>query len=389
MCQVVPDGRLCGNCAQRAAEAYEFSTALSTRSAPPLSEKIRALRRRLHELTQKIDVFIVVGGPGAGSSNAYSEEDIIMVEKDALAAATAADDEDLEHAKNAKGDTVYQCSVCPMSFQVTGRSLLNTLPHRGKRSVGVLVSVNVRRSARRSTACTWRRTPPTRCTRAGRAARSSRTGRRYTSTRATTSSCTTSVATSATPPLPWVDPVRPRLARRRALNSRSRAEPVGDAAPRSVVPAALPRLRRGVLVAARAERARGGVPRPRRSAAVAVPAVLPRLPLGWSPVGACAAPSPGEAVRVRLRWLRAALRHQVRPLRAVSAPTFRWIGLADEVGAVAGATWWRTFARRTRPSCRPSLRRPPPPRRCRARAATARQFRFSLALRRARWTKLH
>ncbi|XP_026313429.1 zinc finger protein 668-like isoform X2 [Hyposmocoma kahamanoa] len=115
--KVVPDGRLCGNCAQRAAEAYEFSTALSTRSAPPLSEKIRALRRRLHELTQKIDVFIVVGGPGAGSNNAYSEEDIIMVEKDALAAATAADDEDLEHAKNAKGDTVYQCSVCPMSFQ--------------------------------------------------------------------------------------------------------------------------------------------------------------------------------------------------------------------------------------------------------------------------------
>lgn len=109
---------MCGNCAQRAAEAYEFSTVLSTRSAPPLSEKIRALRRRLHELTQKIDVFIVVGGPGAGGSNAYSEEDIIMVEKDALAAATAADDEDLEHAKNAKGDTVYQCSVCPMSFQV-------------------------------------------------------------------------------------------------------------------------------------------------------------------------------------------------------------------------------------------------------------------------------
>lgn len=48
----------------------------------------------------------------------YSEEDIIMVEKDALAAAAAADDEDLERARNARGDTVYQCSVCPHSFQV-------------------------------------------------------------------------------------------------------------------------------------------------------------------------------------------------------------------------------------------------------------------------------
>lgn len=72
---------------------------------------------RLHELTQKIDVFIVVGGAGAGGS--YSEEDIIMVERDTLAAAAAADDEDLERARNARGDSVYQCSVCPLSFQVS------------------------------------------------------------------------------------------------------------------------------------------------------------------------------------------------------------------------------------------------------------------------------
>lgn len=71
---------------------------------------------RLHELTQKIDVFIVVGGAGAGG--AYSEEDIIMVERDTLAAAAAADDEDLERARNARGESVYQCSVCPLSFQV-------------------------------------------------------------------------------------------------------------------------------------------------------------------------------------------------------------------------------------------------------------------------------
>lgn len=116
---MVPEGRLCVSCIRRAIEAYEFSTALSTRAMPPLSEKIRALRRRLHELTQKIDVFIVVGGPGVNSGGAYSEDDIIMVERDALAAAAAADDEDLEKARNACGETVYQCSICPMSFQVS------------------------------------------------------------------------------------------------------------------------------------------------------------------------------------------------------------------------------------------------------------------------------
>ncbi|CAD0204143.1 unnamed protein product [Chrysodeixis includens] len=115
--KVVPEGRLCGSCIRRTMESYEFSTAISARGVPPLSEKIRALRRRLHELTQKIDVFIVVGGAGAGG--AYSEEDIIMVERDTLAAAAAADDEDLERARNARGDSVYQCSVCPQSFQVT------------------------------------------------------------------------------------------------------------------------------------------------------------------------------------------------------------------------------------------------------------------------------
>ncbi|XP_026730119.1 GDNF-inducible zinc finger protein 1-like [Trichoplusia ni] len=113
--KVVPEGRLCSSCIRRTMESYEFSTAISARGVPPLSEKIRALRRRLHELTQKIDVFIVVGGAGAGGT--YSEEDIIMVERDTLAAAAAADDEDLERARNARGDSVYQCSVCPQSFQ--------------------------------------------------------------------------------------------------------------------------------------------------------------------------------------------------------------------------------------------------------------------------------
>ncbi|XP_063388413.1 zinc finger and BTB domain-containing protein 17-like isoform X2 [Cydia fagiglandana] len=114
--KVLPEGRICGGCARRAAESYEFSCALSARAAAPLGDKLRALRRRLHELTQRIDVFIVVGGAGAAQGT-YSEEDIIMVEKDALAAAAAADDEELERARNARGDHVYQCSVCPLSFQ--------------------------------------------------------------------------------------------------------------------------------------------------------------------------------------------------------------------------------------------------------------------------------
>ncbi|KAH9637535.1 hypothetical protein HF086_010946 [Spodoptera exigua] len=120
--KVVPEGRLCGSCIRRTIESYDFSTALSSRGVPPLSEKIRALRRRLHELTQKIDVFIVVGGAGPGG--AYSEEDIIMVERDTLAAAAAADDEDLERARNACGESVYQCSVCPLSFQLATRAAL-------------------------------------------------------------------------------------------------------------------------------------------------------------------------------------------------------------------------------------------------------------------------
>lgn len=118
--KVVPEGRLCGSCISRTIDAYDFSTMLSSRNVPPLSEKIRALRRRLHELTQKIDVFIVVGGPGVAAGGTYSEEDIIMVEKSALEAATKADDEDLERARNARGEAVYQCTVCPQSFQRVG-----------------------------------------------------------------------------------------------------------------------------------------------------------------------------------------------------------------------------------------------------------------------------
>ncbi|KPI98976.1 Zinc finger protein 225 [Papilio xuthus] len=129
--KVVPEGKLCIECIRRAIESYEFSTALNAKGAPPLSEKIRALRRKLHELTQKIDVFIVVGGPGVNSGGTYSEDDIIMVEKDALAAAAAADDEDLEQARNACGETVYQCSVCPLSFQRASEYRTHISQHPG------------------------------------------------------------------------------------------------------------------------------------------------------------------------------------------------------------------------------------------------------------------
>ncbi|XP_038213707.1 zinc finger protein 287-like [Zerene cesonia] len=115
--KVVPEGRFCSSCIRRTVDAYEFSSALSARSVPPLSEKIRNLRRKLLDLTQKIDVFIVVGGPGVNSGGSYSEDDLIMVEKDALAAAASLDDEDMEKARNAVGESVYQCTVCPMSFQ--------------------------------------------------------------------------------------------------------------------------------------------------------------------------------------------------------------------------------------------------------------------------------
>ncbi|CAG9558861.1 unnamed protein product [Danaus chrysippus] len=149
--KVVPEGRFCISCIRRAIEAYEFSSALGSRTAPPLSEKIRTLRRRLHDLTQKVDVFIVVGGPGVNSGGAYSEDDIIMVERDALAAAAAADDEDLEKARNACGDSVYQCSICPMSFQHAAeyRSHVASHPGGGRHSCWTCGAQFARRDALR------------------------------------------------------------------------------------------------------------------------------------------------------------------------------------------------------------------------------------------------
>ncbi|KAG7306952.1 hypothetical protein JYU34_007076 [Plutella xylostella] len=114
--KALPPGRVCTGCAARAVDAYSFSASLTCQQQPTLSDKIRALRRRLHDLTQKIDVFIVVGSQGQeGGTGTYSEEDIIMVERSALAA--AAGDEALERDNNHHGDHVYQCSVCPHSFQ--------------------------------------------------------------------------------------------------------------------------------------------------------------------------------------------------------------------------------------------------------------------------------
>ncbi|CAK1552425.1 unnamed protein product [Leptosia nina] len=113
--KVIPEGRFCTNCIRRTVDAYEFSSVLSSKTAPPLSEKIRTLRKRLLELTEKIDVFIVVGG----QNKVYNEEDILMVERDALAKATELDNEEIERARNAAGVSVYQCTVCPMSFQTT------------------------------------------------------------------------------------------------------------------------------------------------------------------------------------------------------------------------------------------------------------------------------
>lgn len=60
-------------------------------------------------------MFIVVGG---GANGAYSEEDIIMVEKEALAAAASADRDHLVKARSLRGDHCYQCTVCPRTFQV-------------------------------------------------------------------------------------------------------------------------------------------------------------------------------------------------------------------------------------------------------------------------------
>ncbi|XP_041972257.1 zinc finger protein 668-like [Aricia agestis] len=135
--KVLPEGKLCAGCIRRAIESYEFSTALG-QTHQPLSEKIRALRKKLYELTQKIDVFIVVGGPGTGSNSrgSYNEDDIIVVNKDALAAATAADDEESERARNARGDAVFQCSVCPQSFALASeyREHLASHPEDAKHS---------------------------------------------------------------------------------------------------------------------------------------------------------------------------------------------------------------------------------------------------------------
>lgn len=63
-------------------------------------------------------MFIVVGG-GGGADGAYSEEDIIMVERGALAAGARADATLAQRAPDARGHCVYQCTVCPLSFAVS------------------------------------------------------------------------------------------------------------------------------------------------------------------------------------------------------------------------------------------------------------------------------
>ncbi|CAF4803928.1 unnamed protein product [Pieris macdunnoughi] len=126
--KVIPEGRLCSSCIRRAVDAYQFSSALSAKGTPSLSDKVRLLRKRLLDLTQKIDVFIVVGGQNKESGAMYNEDDIIMVDRDALASAAAFDTDDLEKVKNAAGESVYQCTVCPMSFEVASeyRSHVNS-----------------------------------------------------------------------------------------------------------------------------------------------------------------------------------------------------------------------------------------------------------------------
>ncbi|VVC88283.1 unnamed protein product, partial [Leptidea sinapis] len=115
--KVIPEGKLCSNCIRRSIDAYEFSLALSAKTTPPLSEKIRALQKRLLELTEKVDVYIVVGGQGDNPGGSYSEDDIIMVDHESLKVATQLGDQELEKARNAAGELVYQCTVCPMSFE--------------------------------------------------------------------------------------------------------------------------------------------------------------------------------------------------------------------------------------------------------------------------------
>lgn len=70
-------------------------------------------------------MFIVVGGEGAGAAGAYGEEDVIMVERGALAAGARADGDAARQQRepDARGDPVYQCSVCPLSFAVSERRL--------------------------------------------------------------------------------------------------------------------------------------------------------------------------------------------------------------------------------------------------------------------------
>ncbi|GBP20833.1 Zinc finger protein 225, partial [Eumeta japonica] len=129
----LPRGSVCGECANRAAEACAFQKLVSSRCAgapDSLSEKIRTLRRRLHQLTQQVDVFIVVGEGGGGAKPTYSERDIIMVDRDALAAAAAYDDGSaLGVDADARGDTVYQCSVCPQSFRKAAEYAAHAATH--------------------------------------------------------------------------------------------------------------------------------------------------------------------------------------------------------------------------------------------------------------------
>lgn len=114
----LPTEGICNKCVWTAKDAWNFQQKLlAANREPSLSDKVRILRQRLKQLTQKVDVFVVVGpensGENGNNSALYSEDNVIMIDKN------IPDDpltEEYKLNENNIPEKVYECSICHLDF---------------------------------------------------------------------------------------------------------------------------------------------------------------------------------------------------------------------------------------------------------------------------------